>query len=90
MNDPMMENYVTAVQNGITSIDEIREKLDLPPWGIPEISEPVVFAPQGPIPISMAPQLIEATLGKGEEVKTSFTPAQVAALLLEFQKRINP
>ena len=51
---------VEQVQNGISSIDEIRERLDLPPWGLQETSEPVVFTAQGPVPFSMAPQLILA------------------------------
>ena len=46
------------VQNGISSIDEVRDRLDMPPWGLQETSEPVVFTAQGPIPFSMAPQLI--------------------------------
>ena len=49
---------VEQVQNGISSIDEVRERLDMPPWGLQETSEPVMFTAQGPIPISMAPQLI--------------------------------
>lgn len=49
---------VQQVQNAISSIDEIRERLDLPPWGLQETSEPVVFTAQGPIPLSMAPELI--------------------------------
>ena len=49
---------VEQVQNGIASIDEVRERLDLAPWGLEETSEPVVFTAQGPIPFSMAPQLI--------------------------------
>lgn len=49
---------VQQVQNGIASIDEVRDRLDLAPWGLQETSEPVVFTAQGPIPISMAPELI--------------------------------
>jgi 8-oxo-dGTP pyrophosphatase MutT (NUDIX family) len=49
---------VEQVQNGIASIDEVRDRLDMPPWGLQETSEPVVFTAQGPIPFSMAPQLI--------------------------------
>jgi 8-oxo-dGTP pyrophosphatase MutT (NUDIX family) len=49
---------VQQVQNGIASIDEVRDRLDLAPWGLKETSEPVVFTAQGPIPFSMAPQLI--------------------------------
>ena len=51
---------IQQVQNGIASIDEIRDKLDMPPWGLPETSEPVVFTAQGPVPFSMAPNLIAA------------------------------
>ncbi len=51
---------VSQVQNGIASIDEVRDRLDLAPWGLQETSEPVVFTAQGPIPFSMAPQLILA------------------------------
>ena len=49
---------VQQVQNAIASIDEVRERLDLPPWGLQETTEPVVFTAQGPVPLSMAPQLI--------------------------------
>jgi 8-oxo-dGTP pyrophosphatase MutT (NUDIX family) len=51
---------VQQVQNGIASIDEVRDRLDLAPWGLQETGEPVVFTAQGPIPFSMAPQLIMA------------------------------
>jgi 8-oxo-dGTP pyrophosphatase MutT (NUDIX family) len=54
---------VQQVQNGIASIDEVRDRLDLAPWGLSETSEPVVFTAQGPIPFSMAPQLIAAMQG---------------------------
>lgn len=53
---------VEQIQNGVSSIDEIRERLDLPPWGLKETSEPIVMTQQGPIPFSMAPQLIQAAL----------------------------
>jgi len=56
---------VNQVQNGIASIDEVRERLDLPPWGLTETSEPVVFTAQGPVPFSMAPQLILAAAQGG-------------------------
>jgi 8-oxo-dGTP pyrophosphatase MutT (NUDIX family) len=57
---------VQQVQNGIASIDEVRDRLDLAPWGLSETSEPVVFTAQGPIPFSMAPQLIAAAMGGGQ------------------------
>src|SRR5208337_3875197 len=58
---------VEQVQNGIASIDEVRDRLDLPPWGLQETSEPVVFTAQGPIPFSMAPQLIANMQGGGAQ-----------------------
>lgn len=57
---------VEQIQNGISSIDEIRERLDLPPWGLPETSEPIVITQNGPIPFSEAPKLIEAMLSQGQ------------------------
>jgi 8-oxo-dGTP pyrophosphatase MutT (NUDIX family) len=56
---------VEQVQNGISSIDEVRDRLDMPPWGLQETGEPVVFTAQGPIPFSMAPQLIANMQGGG-------------------------
>ena len=53
---------VEQIQNGVSSIDEIRERLDLPPWGLQETSEPIVMTQQGPIPFSMAPQLLQAMM----------------------------
>jgi len=61
---------VQQVQNGIASIDEVRDRLDLAPWGLQETGEPVVFTAQGPIPFSMAPQLIMAAL-QGAQGNTS-------------------
>ena len=67
---------VEQVQNGIASIDEVRDRLDLPPWGLQETSEPVVFTAQGPIPFSMAPQLIAnmqgaVAAGAGNELRAA-------------------
>jgi hypothetical protein len=58
---------VQQVQNGIASIDEVRDRLDMAPWGLQETSEPVVFTAQGPIPFSMAPQLIAAMQNQGQQ-----------------------
>ncbi len=49
---------VQQVQNAIASIDEIRDRLDLPPWGLKETSEPVVFTAQGPVSLETSQQLI--------------------------------
>jgi 8-oxo-dGTP pyrophosphatase MutT (NUDIX family) len=67
---------VEQIQNGISSIDEIRERLDLPPWGMPETSEPIVITQQGPVPFSMAPQLLQAQLmGNGQANDNSKLPS---------------
>jgi 8-oxo-dGTP pyrophosphatase MutT (NUDIX family) len=58
----LVDRGVQGIQNGLYSIDEVRGWLDLPPWGLPETSEPVVFTAQGPVPFSMAPELIRAAI----------------------------
>ena len=53
---------VQQIQNGMASIDEVRERLDLPPWGIPETSEPVLFTANGAMPLSLSTDLIRSTI----------------------------
>ena len=60
--------------------------LDLPPWGLQETSEPVVFTAQGPIPFSMAPELIRSAItrggvsvGAGDELGSADAVVAVAA-----------
>jgi hypothetical protein len=48
---------VKQVQYGIRSVDEARDQLEMPPWGLPETSGPVVFTPQGPLPFGPVPGL---------------------------------
>ena len=48
----LVDRGVQGIQNGLYSIDEVRGWLDLPPWGLQETSEPVVFTAQGPVPFS--------------------------------------
>jgi hypothetical protein len=50
---------IEQVQNNGHSVDEIREKLDLPPWALGEPGVPVFRGQQGPIPFSMAPEIIK-------------------------------
>jgi hypothetical protein len=78
---------VLQIQHGISSIDEIREKLDLPPWGLPETSEPVIFTAQGPVPFSKGWEFIEKAVNEEKEPEVSFTIRQVAELILELQRR---
>lgn len=43
------------ITNGIRSIDEARDELNLQPWGLPETSGPVYLSPTGPIPFGSVP-----------------------------------
>jgi len=62
---------IEQLQNGVASIDEIRERLDLPPWGMKETSEPIVITQNGPIAFSDAPKLIQAMLNQGQNSGSS-------------------
>lgn len=44
---------IDQVKNGLRSVDEARDELNLQPWGLPETSGPVFLAPTGPIPFGM-------------------------------------
>jgi 8-oxo-dGTP pyrophosphatase MutT (NUDIX family) len=50
---------VKQVQYGIRSVDEARGEIELPPWGLPETTEPVVFTQMGPVPFQQAFPLIQ-------------------------------
>ena len=45
---------VKQAQIGVRSVDEFRDKIGLPPWGLAESSGPIVFTPMGPIPLADA------------------------------------
>ena len=45
---------IKQAQSGVKSIDEVRGDLHLPPWGLPETSQPVVFTQLGPVPLGQA------------------------------------
>lgn len=51
-----------ALGGAVASADEIREKLDLPPWAITEPSVPVVMTTQGPVPFTSEPQQVDLSL----------------------------
>ena len=51
---------VKQSQIGVRSVDEFRDKIGLPPWGLPETSGPLVFTPMGPIPLSEAVSVAQA------------------------------
>jgi 8-oxo-dGTP pyrophosphatase MutT (NUDIX family) len=64
---------VKQVQNGIRSVDEAREELELTPWGLPETSGPVVFTQMGVVPFEWVPgsQLEESVDGGAYSGETS-------------------
>ena len=45
---------IKQVQSGVRSIDEVRDDLHLPPWGLPETSGPIVITQMGPLPLGQA------------------------------------
>jgi 2'-5' RNA ligase len=57
----LTDMLVKQAQIGVRSVDEFRDKIGLPPWGVPESSGPVVFTPMGPIPLDEAVALASAT-----------------------------
>ena len=79
---------VQQVQNGMATIDEVRERLDLPPFGLPETSEPVLFTATGAVPLGMSTELTRAAImgkvspGQGTnsgQKKSSYRESQAAA-----------
>jgi len=51
---------IKQVENGLRSVDEARDKLNLQPWGLPETSGPVFLSKNGPVPFGAL------TAGAGE------------------------
>lgn len=41
---------IKQVENGLRSVDEARDELNLQPWGLPETSGPVQLTKNGPVP----------------------------------------
>jgi hypothetical protein len=72
---------VLQIQNGISSIDEVRERLDLPPWGTAETSEPVMFTSHGPVPMAEAAK--EARRQFAERVRVNLLEKLVRLLTEE-------
>jgi 2'-5' RNA ligase len=56
----LTDTYVKQAQIGVRSVDEFRDKIGLPPWGLDETSGPLVFTPMGPIPLSEAVSIAQA------------------------------
>jgi 8-oxo-dGTP pyrophosphatase MutT (NUDIX family) len=52
--DALTGTLVQQFQNGMRTLDECRQELNLQPYGLEESSEPVITTPQGPVPLSTA------------------------------------
>lgn len=64
---------IKQVQSGIRSIDEVRDDLHLPPWGLPETSGPIVITQMGPLPLG------EAASDTVSQIREAVTGAHDAA-----------
>jgi len=70
---------VKQVQNGIRSVDEARGELELPPWGLPETSGPVVFTQMGPMPFEWMPGADMQGASSGPYSGSTGSPSSEAA-----------
>jgi predicted ABC-type ATPase len=52
--DALTGILVQQFQNGMRTLDECRQELNLQPFGTPETSEPLIVSPTGVMPISVA------------------------------------
>ena len=50
----LTELLIQQVTNGLRSVDEARDELNLQPWGVPETAGPVFLAQTGPVPFDLA------------------------------------
>jgi hypothetical protein len=69
-------------------IDDERRKLGLPPFGLPETSEPIVMTAQGPVPFSKVSEVFEKEEPKKDEAFPGFelTASQLQQLISKFPK----
>lgn len=74
---------VKQVQYGIRSVDEARGEIELPPWGLEETSEPVVFTQMGPVPFNQALQMMQQQMAggaaQGQQQGSSKPPAKATS-----------
>lgn len=73
----------------IISIDEVREKLDLPPWALHEAGEPVVFTYEGPVPFSKVPEVLRDMQEKRVEHPEHYTKHPSGVECLDIAEHLN-
>lgn len=80
----LTDSLIAQVQNGIRTIDEAREALGLPAFGLPETSQPVVYTSQGPMTLSRADELVK----RETPVTSQLSAVQINALVKEIQSHL--
>lgn len=57
---------VQQVQNGLRTVDEARQELNMQPYGLEETTEPLFVTPNGPVPLSTAIKNAESAAAQQE------------------------
>lgn len=68
---------VQQVQNGLRTVDEARQELNMQPYGLEETTEPLFVTPNGPVPLSTAIKNAESAAAQ-QEAQAQQTQAGVA------------
>jgi SPP1 gp7 family putative phage head morphogenesis protein len=82
--DALTGVLVQQMQNGLRTIDECRQELNLQPYGLEESSEPLIVTPNGPVPLSTAVQQAQNAVAQSQaqlaqtQAGTERTQAQTA------------
>jgi hypothetical protein len=82
--DALTGVLVQQLQNGMRTLDECRQELNLQPYGLEESSEPLFVTPNGPMPLSTAVQNAEnaaaqsAAQAQQTQAQAGNTQAQIA------------
>lgn len=71
---------IKQVENGLRSVDEARDELNLQPWGLPETSGPVFLSKNGPVPFGMATAAVSGTVPGATPGSPAPTPPGQLAL----------
>jgi len=71
---------IKQVENGLRSVDEARDELNLQPWGLPETSGPVFLSKNGPVPFGMATAAVPGTVPGATPGSPAPTPPGQLAL----------
>jgi hypothetical protein len=73
--DAVTSTLVQQFTNGMRTLDECRQELNLQPYGLEESSEPLITTPNGPVPLSTAVQGAQNAVAQAQ-AQTAQTQAQ--------------